>query len=87
MASGKASRKRGGQAKAGAPARARPPARSAGPRDGDRCTVVAGRHAGKEGIVRDVRTSPTGHVTITVVQPGGERFKTLARHVAVVRGR
>jgi ribosomal protein S4E len=38
-------------------------------------------HAGKSGIVRDVKTSKTGHVTITVVQATGERFKTLARNV------
>ncbi len=53
------------------------------PRDGDLCTVVAGTHAGKSGTVRDMNTSKTGHVTITVVQANGERFKTLARNVAV----
>jgi ribosomal protein S4E len=51
--------------------------------DGDRCLVVEGSHAGKSGTVRDVKTSKTGHVTITVVQADGERFKTLARNVAV----
>ena len=55
-------------------------------RNGDRCTVIAGTHAGKTGTVRDVHTSKTGHVTITVEQPNGERFKTLARNVAVQRG-
>jgi len=40
-------------------------------------------HAGKSGIVRDLHTSKTGHVTITVVQPGGERFKTLAKNVVL----
>ena len=55
------------------------------PRDGDRCEVVAGTHAGKSGTVRDVNTSKTGHLTITVVQKSGERFKTLARNV-VLRG-
>lgn len=55
-------------------------------RDGARCQVVGGTHAGKTGIVRDVNTSKTGHVTITVVQPDGERFKTLARNVVVLPG-
>jgi ribosomal protein S4E len=52
-------------------------------RDGAKCTVVAGAHKGKSGTVRDMKTSKTGHVTITVVQKSGERFKTLARNVAV----
>jgi ribosomal protein S4E len=52
-------------------------------RDGDRCAVVRGTHAGKAGTVRDVKMSKTGHVTITVVQAGGDRFKTLARNVLV----
>ena len=51
------------------------------PRDGAHCTVVAGTHKGKSGTVRDVKTSKTGHVTLTVVQKSGERFKTLARNV------
>jgi ribosomal protein S4E len=51
-------------------------------RDGAKCTVVAGTHKGKSGTVRDVNTSKTGHVTITVEQENGERFKTLARNVA-----
>ena len=53
------------------------------PKDGDRCTVVRGTHAGKSGIVRDLNVSKTGHLTITVVQQNGERFKTLGRNVAV----
>ena len=52
-------------------------------KDGDRCQVVAGTHKGKAGIVRDINTSKTGHVTITVVQAGGIRFKTLAKNVLV----
>jgi ribosomal protein S4E len=55
-------------------------------RDGARCQVVGGTHSGKAGIVKDVNTSKTGHVTITVVQPNGERFKTLAKNVVVVSG-
>ncbi|WP_062291223.1 KOW motif-containing protein [Demequina phytophila] len=55
-------------------------------RDGDRCEVVAGTHAGKSGVVADLKTSKTGAVTITVVQDTGERFKTLARNVRLVEG-
>jgi ribosomal protein S4E len=54
-----------------------------GLRDGARCQVVGGTHAGKSGIVRDINTSKTGHVTITVVQSNGDRFKTLARNVTI----
>jgi len=52
-------------------------------KDGAKCTVVEGTHKGKSGIVRDINTSKTGHVTITVVQKNGERFKTLAKNVAL----
>jgi ribosomal protein S4E len=52
-------------------------------KDGAHCKVTSGVHAGKSGVVRDINTSKTGHVTITVVQPGGECFKTLARNVVV----
>ena len=52
-------------------------------RDGARCQVLGGTHVGKSGVVRDINTRKTGHVTITVVQADGERFKTLARNVAV----
>jgi ribosomal protein S4E len=55
--------------------------------DGALCTVVGGTHAGKSGIVQDINTSRTGHVTITVKQANGERFKTLARNVEVQPGR
>ena len=51
--------------------------------DGAKCKVIGGTHAGKSGIVRDINTSKTGHVTITVVQASGERFKTLAKNVVV----
>lgn len=50
-------------------------------KDGAPCKVVGGTHEGKNGTVTDINTSKTGHVTITVVQPNGERFKTLAKHV------
>jgi ribosomal protein S4E len=55
-------------------------------KDGDSCTVVGGSHKGKSGTVKDSHTSKTGHVTITVVQKNGERFKTLARNVVVLTG-
>jgi ribosomal protein S4E len=53
--------------------------------DGARCKVVGGVHAGKRGIVRDVKLGKTGHVSITVVQSNGVRFKTLAGNVMVVK--
>jgi len=52
-------------------------------KEGDQCLVVAGTHAGKSGTVRDLNTSKTGHVTITVEQKNGVRFKTLGRSVIV----
>jgi ribosomal protein S4E len=51
--------------------------------DGARCQVTGGTHAGKSGTVRDIKTGKTGYVSITVVQANGERFKTLAKNVAV----
>lgn len=51
--------------------------------DGDRCLVVGGTHKGKSGIARDINLSKTGHLTITVVQSNGERFKTLVKNVTV----
>lgn len=52
-------------------------------RDGVSCTVVARTHKGKTGSVSDIKTSKTGHVTITVTQKDGVRFKTLAKNVVV----
>jgi ribosomal protein S4E len=52
--------------------------------DGAKCRVIGGVHAGKSGVVRDIKTSKTGHITITVVQKNGERFKTLAKNVDVL---
>ena len=51
-------------------------------RDGTSCQVIGGTHKGKTGTVRDLNTSKTGQVTITVAQANGDRFKTLARNVA-----
>ncbi|MFD0940829.1 KOW motif-containing protein [Pedobacter boryungensis] len=52
--------------------------------DGSSCNVIAGTHKGKSGIIKDINTSKTGHITITVVQENGVRFKTLAKNVAVI---
>ncbi len=56
-------------------------------KDGDLCEVVKGTHVGKSGVVRDINTSKTGHITITVVQKNGDRFKTLARNAVLQRNR
>jgi len=53
-------------------------------RDGARCKVIGGTHAGKAGTVHDIKTGKTGHVSITVKQSNGVRFKTLAKNVVVV---
>jgi len=50
-------------------------------KEGDFCAVIAGTHKGKSGIARDLNISKTGHLTITVVQDSGVRFKTLAKNV------
>jgi ribosomal protein S4E len=54
-------------------------------KDGDECTVTAGTHSGKSGTVRDINTSKTGHITITVEQKNGIRFKTLGKNVMVTK--
>ena len=53
-------------------------------KDGDRCKVIDGTHKGKSGKVTDINTSKTGHITITVVQENGDRFKTLGKNVIIV---
>lgn len=53
-------------------------------KDGDKCKVVGGTHIGKSGLVRDINTSKTGHITITVLQDNGVRFKTLRKNVIVL---
>ena len=53
-------------------------------KDGDQCKVVGGTHTGKSGTVRDINTSKTGHITITVEQKTGVRFKTLGKNVVVL---
>jgi ribosomal protein S4E len=51
--------------------------------DGDHCQVIAGTHKGKSGTVKDINTSKTGYITITVEQKNGVKFKTLAKNVVV----
>jgi ribosomal protein S4E len=53
-------------------------------KNGDPCKVLAGTHAGKSGTVEDLNVSVAGHVTITVRQKNGVRFKTLGKNVVVV---
>ena len=53
-------------------------------KDGDQCKVIGGTHTGKSGTVRDINTSKTGHITITVEQVNGVRFKTLGKNVVVI---
>lgn len=52
--------------------------------NGKYCAVVLGRHKGKSGVVQDRNISKSGHVTITVMQDDGVRFKTLAKSVNVL---
>lgn len=54
-------------------------------RDCDQCKVIGGTHVGKQGTVRDINTSKTGHITITVEQKNGVRFKTLGKNVEVIK--
>ena len=54
-------------------------------KDGDLCKVIAGTHIGKSGTVRDINTSKTGHITITVEQKSGVRFKTLGKNVIITK--
>ena len=46
-------------------------------------SVLTSLQQGKSGIARDLNISKTGHLTITVVQANGERFKTLGKNVVV----
>ncbi len=54
-------------------------------KEGDFCKVITGIHKGKSGFVQDINTSKTGHITITVLQKNGLRFKTLGRSVEVIK--
>jgi len=52
--------------------------------EGAQCKVIGGTHEGKSGTVTDIKTGKTGHVSITVVQSDGTRFKTLAKNVTII---
>jgi ribosomal protein S4E len=52
-------------------------------KDGAGCEVVRGTHAGKSGVISDIKTGKTGYVSITVTQTNGVRFKTLAKNVTI----
>jgi ribosomal protein S4E len=54
-------------------------------KDGDFCKITAGTHKGKSGFVRDINNSKTGHITITVLQKNGVRFKTLGKNAEVIK--
>jgi ribosomal protein S4E len=53
-------------------------------KNGNQCHVIGGTHKGKFGTVQDINTSTTGHITITVEQENGIRFKTLGKNVVVI---
>ncbi|MFN8135560.1 MAG: hypothetical protein U0T69_00020 [Chitinophagales bacterium] len=53
-------------------------------KDGDFCKVIAGTHKGKSGFVKDIKISKTGHITITIFQKSGVRFKTLGKNVELI---
>lgn len=55
--------------------------------NGNFCKVIAGTHKGKSGTVEDLKTSKTGHITITVRQKNGVRFKTLGKNVEVTQSK
>ncbi len=51
--------------------------------EGDKCIVIGGVHSGKSGIIGDLNIIKTGHITLTVKQENGVRFKTLGKNVVV----
>jgi ribosomal protein S4E len=53
-------------------------------KNGDTCNVIGGTHKGKFGIVQDLKTGKTGHISITVLQNNGVRFKTLGKNVVLI---
>jgi len=53
-------------------------------KNGAKAKVIAGTHIGKAGMVQDIHESKTGHITVTIVQKNGERFKTLGRNVTLM---
>ena len=53
-------------------------------KNGAHCLVIAGTHKGKSGLIADLNLSKTGHLTLTVIQENGVRFKTLGKNVQVI---
>ena len=53
-------------------------------KDGAKCKIIAGTHMGKLGLVQNIHKSKTGHITITVLQKNGIRFKTLGKNVELI---
>jgi ribosomal protein S4E len=53
-------------------------------KNGDLCLVIGGTHKGKSGIVQDLNMSKGGHITLTVLQANGIRFKALGKNVLVL---
>jgi ribosomal protein S4E len=53
-------------------------------KNGAHCLVIAGTHKGKSGLIADLHLSKTGHLTLTVIQENGVRFKTLGKNVQVI---
>jgi ribosomal protein S4E len=43
--------------------------------------LISGTHKGKTGKAADLNLSKTGHLTLTIIQTDGVRFKTLAKNV------
>ena len=50
-------------------------------KNGAHCLVIAGTHKGKSGLIADLNLSKNGHLTLTVIQENGVRFKTLGKNV------
>jgi ribosomal protein S4E len=54
-------------------------------KDGASCKVIGGTHLRKSGIVKDIKTSKTGHITVTILQSNGVRFKTLGKNISIIK--
>ena len=52
--------------------------------NGVHCHVIAGTHKGKSGMIADLHHSKTGHLTLTVIQENGVRFKTFGKNVQLI---
>jgi ribosomal protein S4E len=52
-------------------------------KDSDLNQVVMGIHPGKYGACRDIHTSKTCRITVTVQQKDATRFQTLAKNIRI----